>query len=44
MSGNITSSSKVKTGENTVMEDVEYEVDELPDLYFSKKPHKNLIK
>ena len=31
MTGNITSSSKVKTGKKTVKEDVEYDIDELPD-------------
>ena len=36
MTGNITLPSKGKTGEHTVMEEVEYDVDELPDSYFSK--------
>ena len=36
MTDNIPSPYKGKTGKNTVIEDVEYGVDELPDLYFSK--------
>ena len=36
MTGNIPSSFKVKTGENTVIEDVEDDVDKLPDSDFSK--------
>ena len=36
MTGNISSSSKGRTGEKTVIEDVEDDVDELPDSYFSK--------
>ena len=36
MTGNILSSSKGKTGNKTVIEDVEYDVDELPDSYFAK--------
>ena len=34
--GNITSSSKIKAGENTAIKDVENEADELPDSDFSK--------
>ena len=36
MTVNIPSSSKGKTGKNTVMEDVEDDVYELPDSYFSQ--------
>ena len=36
MTGNIPSSSKGRTGKKTVMEDVENDVDELPDSDFSK--------
>ena len=36
MTGNIPSSSKGKTGEKTVIEDVEDDVYELPDSDFSK--------
>ena len=36
VTGNITLSSKGKTGENNVIEDVEDDIDELPDSYFSK--------
>ena len=36
VAGNITSSSKGKTGGKTVIEDVEYDVDELPDSDLSK--------
>ena len=36
MTGIITSSSKFNIGKNTVMEDMEDDVDELPDSYFSK--------
>ena len=36
MTGNITSSSKVSTGKNTVIEDVEDDVYELPDSDFSQ--------
>ena len=36
MTGNIHSSSKGKTGEKTVIEYVEYDVDELPDSDFAK--------
>ena len=36
MTGNITSLSKGKTGENTVIEDVEYIVDKLTDSDFAK--------
>ena len=36
MTGNIPLSSKFNTGENTVKEDVEYDIDELPDSYISK--------
>ena len=36
MTGNIPSSYKGNTGKNILMEDVEYDVDGLPDLYFSK--------
>ena len=36
MTGNITSSYKVTTGKNNVIEDVEYDVDEPPDLDFYK--------
>ena len=36
MTGNIIFSSKVKTGEKTVIEDVEDEVDELTDSDFAK--------
>ena len=34
VNGNIPSSSKGKTGENTVIEDVEDDIDELPDADF----------
>ena len=36
MTGNITSSSKEKTGEKTTIEDMEDYVDEPPDSDFSK--------
>ena len=36
MTGNIPSSSKGKTGKQTVIEDVEDDVDERPDSDFSK--------
>ena len=36
MTGNIPSSSKGKTGKQTVIEDVEDDVNELPDSDFSK--------
>ena len=36
MPGNIPSSSKGKTGKNNVTEDVENDVDEIPDSDFSK--------
>ena len=36
MTGNIPSSSKGKTGKNTVIEDVEDDIDELPDSYYAK--------
>ena len=36
MTGNIHSSSKIRTDKKTVIEYVEDEVDELPDLDFSK--------
>ena len=36
MTGNINSSSKGKTGEKTVIHDIEYDIDELPDSDFSK--------
>ena len=36
VTGNITSSSKGKTGKKTVIEDVEDDVDELPDSDFAK--------
>ena len=36
MNGNITSSSKGKTGKNNVIEDVDDDVDEPPDTDFSK--------
>ena len=36
MTGNIPSSSKGKTGKNTVIESVEDSVDKFPDSYFSK--------
>ena len=36
MTGNIPSSSKGKTGKNTVIEYVRDDIDELPDSYFSK--------
>ena len=36
MTGNITSQYKDKTGENTVIEDVEYDVYEIPDSDISK--------
>ena len=36
MTGNINSSSKGKTGKKTVIEDVEDDLDELTDSYFSK--------
>ena len=36
MTRNITSSPKGNIGENTVIEDVEYDVDELHDSYFVK--------
>ena len=36
MTGNIPSSSKGRTGEETVIEDVEDDVDELPDSDFSQ--------
>ena len=43
MTGNITSSSKVKTGKNTVTEDVEYDVDELPGSDLSQANFVDLI-
>ena len=36
MTGNIALSSKVKTGNNILIEDVEDDVDEVPDSDFSK--------
>ena len=36
MTGNIPSPSKGRTGEKTMIEDVEDDVDELPDSDFSK--------
>ena len=36
MTGNITLSYKVKTGEKTVIEDVDDDLDEITDTYFSK--------
>ena len=36
MTGNTTLSYKGKTGENTVIKDVEYDVDELPSSDYSK--------
>ena len=36
VTGNITSSSKGKTGKKTVIEDVEDDVDEIPDSDFAK--------
>ena len=36
MTGNINSSSKGKTSEKTVIHDIEYDIDELPDSDFSK--------
>ena len=36
MTGHTPSSSKVKTGKNTLIEDVEDDIDELPDSYFSR--------
>ena len=36
MTGNILSSSKAKTGKNTVIEDLEDEIYELPDSNFTK--------
>ena len=36
MTGNTPSSSKGKTSKNTVIEDVEDDIDELPDSDFSK--------
>ena len=43
MTGNIPPSSKGKTGKTTVIEDVEYDVDELPDSNFSMLPQEYLI-
>ena len=40
--GHIPSSSKGKTGKKTVIEDVEYEIDELPDSDFSRATVKRL--
>ena len=36
MTGHIPSSSKGKTDKKTVIEDAEYDIDELPDSYFSR--------
>ena len=36
MTGNTSLSSKVKTGKKTMIEDVEYDIDELPDSDFPK--------
>ena len=44
MTGNIPSSSKGRTGEETVIEDVEDDVDELPDSDFPNPPREYLIK
>ena len=38
MTGNILSSYNLKTGKKTAIDDVEYEVDELPDSDFAKSP------
>ena len=44
MTGNIPLSSKGKTGEKTVIEDVEDEIDDFPDSDFPKPPREYLIK
>ena len=44
MTGNIPLSSKGKTGKNTVIDDVEDDVDELPDSDFPKPSREYLIK
>ena len=44
MTGNIPSSSKGKTGKQTVIEDVEDDVNELPDSDFSKAAAREFYK
>ena len=44
MTGNVPLSSKGNTGQKAVIEDVEDDIDELPDTDFPKPPQKYLIK